>query len=466
MVTYSATDEIVAPPAVQPPSTLGCSGKTVQITASTSGASAVSQGLTVTAAPATSMSFVSASPGRIYLANACGASPDNVNPACATQSTLTFQLLNQSGEGIPGQDVTLTLKSLNGGAPKASFDTLGSIAPVKVTTDSKGKVSQPVYSGSVPTNVIVNAALVTTPTIQTDSSVLAIASGRPVQSRLSLALEKFAIEGFNVDGQTAGVTLNLSDRNGNPVPDGTVVNFVTEAGVMIPPTCVTGTVAGNSTCSVTIRSQGTRPASGLVTILAYAAGEEDFVDLNGNNVWDCGEPFTDLGIAYRDDTMINSIVNAYIAGEFTVPRSAEPAPNCPGATSATPTPTTGDGVWGAADVRKQAAIVFATSGAVISPSPVAPVPGLTNSSLNLTVSDLNGNSMPTGTTIVITAGDNTPAAGSPTCTMFSGGTTVVPNTLTPWPVAAIYTGCQTGDFITVRVTSPLGTVTSQNYTVP
>ena len=485
MVTYSATDEIVVLPAIQPPSTLGCSGKTVQITASTSGASAVSQVLTVTAAPATSMSFVSASPSRIYLANACGASPDKANPACATQSTLTFQLLNQSGEGIAGQSVQLTLKSLNGGTPKATFDTRGvlvgtpgnpaSTDPVILTTDSTGKVSQPVYSGSVPTNVIVNAALVSTTTIQTDSSVLAIASGRPVQSRLSLALEKFAIEGYSVDGQAAGVTLNLSDRNGNPVPDGTVVNFVTEAGVMIPPTCVTGTVAGNSTCSVTIRSQGTRPgpittpptpSSGLVTILAYVAGEEDFVDLNGNNVWDCGEPFTDLGIAYRDDTMINSIVNAYIAGEFTVPRSAEPAPSCPGATSATPTPTTGDGVWGAADVRKQAAIVFATSGAVISPSPIAPVPGLTNSSLNLMVSDLNGNSMPTGTTIVITAGDNTPAAGSPTCTMFSGGTTVVPNTLTPWPVAAIYTGCQTGDFITVRVTSPLGTVTSQNYTVP
>ncbi len=470
MVTYSATDEVLAAPAVQPPSTLGCSGKTVQITASTSGATAVSQGLTVTAAPATSMSFVGASPTRIYLANACGVSPSSVNPSCATQSTLTFQLLNQSGEGIPGQSVVLTLKSLNGGTPKAAFDTLGSIASIELITDSKGKVSQPVYSGSVPTNVIVNAALKLTPSIQTDSSVLAIASGRPAQSRLSLALEKLAIEGFNVDGQTAGVTLNLSDRNGNPVPDGTVVNFVTEAGVMIPPTCVTGaTEAGNSSCSVTIRSQGTRPVNGLVSILAYAAGEEDFTDTNGNNVYDCGEPFADLGIAYRDNAMTSSIVNPYVAGAFTVPRAGLTSSCVTGAERVVGdgVPGSQDTVWGAADVRRQAVIVFATSAAAITPVPgVLPVPGLSKNGLTFTVADLNGNSMPTGTTIGVTVGDNTPAAGSPLCVMFSGGNTEVPNTLGPWSVSAIYTGCETGDLVTVKVTSPLGTVTSQTYTVP
>ena len=492
LVTYSATDA-----AATTPSTLGCSGKTVQITASTSGAAAVGQSLNVTAAPATSMSFVSALPNRIYLANACGVSPSSANPTCATQSILTFQLLNQSGEGIAGQSVQLTLKSLNGGTPKATFDTRGvlvgtpgnpaSTDPVTLTTDSSGKVAQPVYSGSVPTNVIVNATLLTPsvpatspPTlvatnIKTDSSVLAIASGRPVQSRLSLAVEKFAIEGYNVDGTTTSVTLNLSDRNGNPVPDGTVVNFVTEAGVMIPPTCATGTVAGNSTCTVTIRSQGTRPglittptptpASGLVTILAYVAGEEDFTDSNGNNVYDNGEPFTDLGIAYRADDMLSSVVTPYVAGEFTVPRAALTSAYSAGVerTVGEGVPGTHDGVWGAADVRKQAVIVFATSGAIITPSPVLL---MTNNRFDFTVSDLNGNSMPTGTTIAVIAGDNTPAAGSPTCTMFSGGNTVVPNTLISWPVTATYTGCSTGDLITVTVTSPLGIATAATYLIP
>ena len=43
-----------------------------------------------------------------------------------------------------------------------------------------------------------------------------------------------AIEGFNIDGTTTDVTLSLADRQCNPVPDGTAVNFVTDGGVMIP----------------------------------------------------------------------------------------------------------------------------------------------------------------------------------------------------------------------------------------
>jgi hypothetical protein len=440
LVTYSATDVTGTVP-----STLGCSGKSVQITASTIGAAALSQNLGVTAAPATSMSFTSASPARIFLANSGG----------VTQSIVTFQLLNQLGEGIAGQQVRLTLKSLNGGAPKAAFDTLGSIAAVTLNTDSAGRVSQPVYSGSVPTNVLVNAALVSTPSIQTDSAVLAIASGRPVQSRLSLALESRAIEGFAADGTTTNVTMNLSDRQGNPVPDGTVVNFVTEGGVMIPPTCVTGTVAGNSSCSVTIRSQGTRPSNGLVTILAYAAGEEDFIDVNGNNTYDCGESFTDVGIAYRSDSMTSALINPYLVGNFTVPRTAE-ASSC--GASVNPTPTSGDGVWGAADVRQQTVIVFATGAAVIT----QPVP-MTRSNLTFTVADGNGNSMPSGSAIAVSAKANSVAS---TCSMAGGDSQTIPNSLLPLTTSASFVGCAAGDLVTVKVTSPLGTVTSVTYSVP
>jgi hypothetical protein len=407
------------------------------------------------------MSFVSASPTRIYLANSGG----------VTQSTLTFQLLNQLGEGIAGQSVQLTLKSLNGGTPKAAFDTLGSIIAVTLTTDASGYISQPVYSGSIPTNVIVNAALVSTPSIQTDSAVLAVASGRPVQSRLSMSLEKFAIEGFQVDGSTTNVTLRMSDRQGNPVPDGTVVNFVVEnGGAAIPnPTCVT--VGGNSACSVIVESRGTRPfndparpGNGLVTILAYVAGEEDFTDSNGNNVYDCGEPFTDLGIAYRDDSMTSAGLNAYVSGEFTVPRLALSSACVAGAerTVGEGVPSTQDTVWGAADVRKQAVVVMATSGAVITKSIVVP---MTSSSLTFTVADGNLNSMPTGSAITVSAGDNTPA-NLLTCTVLSGGSTAVPNTLLPLTVSAYFSGCATGDLITVSVTSPLGTVSSSGYTVP
>lgn len=465
MVTYSATD-----PAGTSPSTLGCSGKTVQITGRSSGAAAVTSSLTVTSAPATSVSFVSASPARIYLNSSGGAS----------QSLLTFQLLNQLGEGIQNQAVQLTLRSLTGGVPKAAFDTMGGVSPVTLTTDANGKVMQAVYAGSVPTNVVVSAALVSNPTIQTDSAVLAVASGRPVQSRLSITLEKWAIEGFDVDGATSIVTLNLSDRQGNPVPDGTAVNFVTEAGVMIPPTCVTGAVPGDSRCSVTIRAQGTRPVQGtppvrgLVTIMAYAAGEEDFEDANGNNTYDCGEQFDDLPLARRDDRWDSTTLDVvgspflprsdnyfltlhpYQAGEFSVPRSAD-SNSC--GTGVSPTVSAGDKVWGAADVRKQQVIVFATSGAVITKQSITPT-GLT-----FLVADENGNSMPTGTTILVTVADNTPD-NKLTCAVAGGASISLANSLLPFLGTADFTGCAAGDVFIVTVTSPLGTVSRNRFDVP
>lgn len=466
MVTYSATD-----PTGTSPSTLGCSGKTVQITGSSSGAAAVTSSLTVTSAPATSVSFVSASPSRIYLSNSGGAS----------QSLLTFQLLNQLGEGIQNQAVQLSLRSLTGGVPKAAFDTLGGVSPVILTTDGNGKVTQAVYAGSVPTNVVVNAALVSNSTIQTDSAVLAIASGRPVQSRLSMTLEKWAIEGFDVDGATSIVTLNLSDRQGNPVPDGTAVNFVTEGGVMIPPSCVTGAVPGDSRCSVAIRAQGTRPVlqgtppiSGLVTIMAYAHGEEDFEDANGNNTFDCGERFDDLPLARRDDRWDSTTLDVvgspfsvrspfyfltlhpYQTGEFSVPRAA--ASNSCG-TGVAPTASAGDGVWGAADVRKQQVIVFSTSGALITS------PSVTPTVLSYQVADRNGNSMPTGTTVGVTVADNTPD-NKLTCAVASGVAGTVSNSLLPMSANAFFTGCAAGDVFIVTVTSPLGTVSSNSFVVP
>lgn len=42
------------------------------------------------------------------------------------------------------------------------------------------------------------------------------------------------------------------------------------------------------------------PRDGLVTIIAMAQGEEGFVDLNANGVWETGEPFIDMGEPFVD----------------------------------------------------------------------------------------------------------------------------------------------------------------------
>jgi hypothetical protein len=463
VVSYTATDAVGTST-----STLGCSGKTVEISASTIGAAVISRSLSILAAPATNLSFVSVTPTRIFLANSGG----------VTQAVAEFKLVNARGEPLLGQDVQLTLKTLNGGIPKASFGTVGNVGAIIVTTNADGKVSVPVFSGTVPTSVIVNAALVSNPLVQTDSAVLAVASGLPAQARVSLSLGKFAIRGFNFDGEETTVTMSLADRQGNPVPDGTVVNFVTEGGVMIPPVCTTGALAGDSQCVVKIRSQNPRPSNGLVSILAYVSGEEDFVDANFNNVYDCGEAFSDLGSAYRDDTAIaNGVVNAFVVGEFSVPRAAS-ASTC--GVGVTPTPQSGDGVWGMADVRKQAVMVFSTDDFTIgNPSWVSAADSqwsgsVVTTQLSVSIADLNGNSVPTGSSIGVLVTDNSaklPSDGAATspligsCKLTGQSHDAVPNSLAPLPLNIFLKECVSGDQVKVTVTTP-GLVKSVNFTVP
>lgn len=453
-VSFSATDV-----SGTSPSTLGCSGKTVEITASAVGADVLRRSLSVLATPEGSFSLAFVVPAdptksRIYLANSGG----------STQTIIQFLLTNSQGEAVPSRDIRLTLKSTNAGTPKATFGSAGNVDPLVLTTDSAGRVSVPVYSGTVPTSVMVNASLVSNSAIQTDSSVVAVASGRPNQSSLSLSLGKLSLRGYNFDGEETTVTLSMADRQGNPVPDGTVINFVTESGLMVPATCTTGAVPGDSRCSVKIRTQGARPADGRVSILAYAPGEEDFVDTNFNNVYDCGEPFTDLGTAFRANAALAGGVpvgGAYVSGAFVVPRSASTSACAAGTT---PSPTSGDGVWGSADVRQQAVIVFATDD--IKVSSVSWVSGASaqwignvTTQLSVTVSDLNNNSVPTGSGIAATAIDgslSTPTDGSAfgTCTLVGVSSDSVPNSLGPLPLAISLKDCSAGDQVRLTVTTP------------
>jgi hypothetical protein len=300
--------------------------------------------------------------------------------------------------------------------------------------------------------VQVRAALVSNATIFANSNLLTVASGRPVQAAASLSVAKLAIEGFSIDGQVTEFTMSLADRQGNPVPNGTQVNFVTEGGVMLPASCVMS--GGTSSCAVQIRSQGTRPANGIVAVLAYVPGEEDFVDANFNNVYDSGETFTDLGNAYRDD----NDSGAYDAGEFTVPRAG--ASTCTG--GANGRANTCDGAWGTVDVRRQANIIFATSAANITGTLTnTPVGTSTLGSLEVRIADTNGNSMPTGSAIAV----EVTSAGSTGCAARLPSA-VVPNSLLPFVQTISTEKCRNGDRLTVKVTAPSGLVTFRDFTVP
>ncbi len=460
-VSYSAINAGVA-------NDQGCGGSTVSIQASTTGATPITGNLSIDLAPATNLLFVDATPTTIFLAGSGG----------TTQSIVRFRLANSSNAALQGQNIRLELMDLSGGIPKTTFGTVGNVAAITQSTNSSGEVSVPVFSGTVPTNVSVKATLASNGNVTTTSSVLSIASGRAVQSRVSLAVEKLAIEGANVDGATTQVTMSLADRQGNPVPDGTAVNFVTEGGVMIPPVCTTI----SSTCSVLLRSQNPRPLDGRVSILAYAAGEEDFVDLNFDNAYTASEAFTDLGNAFRDNAaLVGNATGPYVAGYFSVPRAG--SATCGGGFLGRPDSC--DGVWGAADVRQQAVVVFASSQAVITVSSMRALTPITGSTpvtngltqVDVVIADINWNSMPTGTKIDFSAiddGSQVPAGlvnnvpiflPLSNCRLSSAVSHVVGNTIAPSSFFVGLAMCTAGDKFLVKVTSPLGTVTERIFDI-
>ena len=166
-------------------------------------------------------------------------------------------------------------------------------------TDSEGKVLVRVNAGTVPTPVRIKATLQGTAGISTVSSSLAIAVGLPSQNNFSLSQATRNIEGFDRDGATNSYTIIASDRLGNPVPDSTAINFVTESG-QVQAIQQTSSSNGLSRAVASFQSSSPRPTDGRISVLAYALGEESFLDANGNNVYDAGEDFQDLGDVFID----------------------------------------------------------------------------------------------------------------------------------------------------------------------
>ena len=435
---------------------------------------------------ATNVQFVSTKPQLIYLKESVG----------TTQAQVTFKVVDSSGNPLQNKKLRL---SLSNKATGVSLNTVGNTEPVDFTTNNLGLVSAAVFSGTVPTSLNVKATLLdindATTNVFSNSNLLTVASGRPTQRSLSLALGKLSIEGLNRDGEITTVTLSMADRQGNPVPPGTQVNFVSESGVLLPAVCFVPPVVPEtdsspaiptSSCTVTIRSQGTRTANGRVSILAYTVGEEDFVDKNGNNIFDNNDTFTDLGRAFRDDNgqAAGGANGIYDSGESQFPHEGVSLCNAAGCA--------GDGVWGAADVRKQATIVFASGEARIAGVflnqveilPATSVGGvnypasMVTPGMNFTVSDLNGNSVPTGSKIDVSVTDNT--VNSPLTVIASSGVPALPgdceiigtksfdvlNTIGGFASRVTLKNCTMRDLLTIKVTTPLGTVTSRDFTIP
>jgi hypothetical protein len=360
-----------------------------------------------------------------YIANVIAALPANVVYSSATvplmvtsqapsglkQSAVKFQVLDGSGSGMSGQavDVSLSASAISSGVTFFG----GATTAQAVTTDASGFAQVIIISGSLPTPVGVTAALRSNATLKASSSGLSVTSGVPTQNSASLSATKLSIEGFNVDGVQSTLSWRISDRQGNPISPGAVVNFVTRSNATVQGTCL---IDANSQCSVTFTSGGLRPTNGRVTILAYMDGEESFVDQNGDNIWQSTEPFFDVGTMYLD---IDESGAYDVATEQTYPGGMVGASACSTVQYSYPSvANTCDGTWSSSvRVRRQITVTLATSEAKINLASAR-----TSSGFNVTVTDLNGNAMPTDTRVSAAVKTN-----GATCTVTSTSPNVVRN---------------------------------------
>ncbi|GAB2599689.1 hypothetical protein GCM10027034_35990 [Ramlibacter solisilvae] len=425
-----------------------CSGP-VTVTASSAGATPKSSTVTVAAPVANAITFVNATPGQIFVSGS----------GAMEQSNVKFKVLSGTTP-LTNVAVKFSLLVNPGGVGLGST---GSTVDVSATSDAQGEATVSVFSGTIPGPVKVRASLVSDASVFAETQNLSVSSGPPSQRFMSLSVETSNIEGWNQDGTPTRLTARLADRQGNPVENGTVVNFTAEGG-QVASSCATTKVNGISLCTVDFISQNPRPAGGRVSVMAFASGTKDYVDVNGNNKYDAGiDTLADIGDAYRDDNENHS----FEQGEFVVPRGGTNA--CSG--SGWPFPAranTCDGTLGTT-VRQQAVLLFSSS------NPVLNIVAFNAGAMDFTLGSIDNPllPMPAGTVVSVDTGDRTPG-NNLACSVEKLFGTVVPNVIpSPNPNESLVTShqvilknCASNDLVSVTVLTPGGLKTIFNVPIP
>ena len=365
--------------------------------------------------------------------------------------------------GIPAANQQVTINKVLAPAD-LSFVTLGNRNSTTVTSDSNGNVTVNLYPGALPGPVEIKASLVLDPTIFALSKDVSVATGRATQNGVSISLSKNVLAN-SVDGDTATVTARLVDRVGNPVPDGTVVSFVSEGG-RVTPNCATV----NGVCSVEFSTQNPRPADSRVSVIAFVEGDKSYTDIDGDNQFSVGDILThNIGDFFRDDNENNEYDS--LNGEFvyrrgvtgtTCAQSSFNQPNILGTCDDKLTAT----------LRYQFVLGLASSTPLYQRLPSTLAAGTSTASFEMYGNSERTISMASGTTISV-EGDGPSGtceaeivAGYvtvPSIVNLQGGTSVVGIDAVSY--AFSYSDCVAGDKVKVTVQTPAPAATTTTTTI-
>lgn len=236
-------------------------------------------------------------------------------------TSVTFRVLDKTNNPIANKEVEFELSNETGGL-QLSIDS-------SVTND-QGEVSTVLLAGS--SNAVTSVRATTTSTdgtgdIFTSSQSISVTTGIADQDSFVISLDKYSTWGWDTFGAPSEivVTVFVNDHFQNPVPDGTVVNFVADAG-HVGASCLTqagkcnviwysteplpgadeaGNVftADNSrdrAANVTYDANWNGGLPGVATITAFTSGEAGFSDADGDNLFDDGESFESYAEAFLD----------------------------------------------------------------------------------------------------------------------------------------------------------------------
>jgi hypothetical protein len=411
-----------------------------------------------------SITFVDATPSKIFLKDSGGIQTSNVR----------FLVKGSTGTPLKNVPLNFSLSTQIGGI---------ALTTATATTDSTGHASTFVQAGTIPTAVEV-IAINTASNISARSNKLSIGTGMPDQNSMSISASRFNPAGWEYDGEAVDITIRLADAFNNPPADGTSVKFFTEGGV-IDTDCTTV----NGACTVIWKSQSPRPSNGRVTILATTVGNESFKDVNGDGLYTANtdifnsfnygckpnvplstaeatpggndEPCDDLGEAYLDqnengdfDTGANAedYVDFNINGRHDIENGMYNGVLCAvNGQGCTKDPVT---------IRQDIVLSMSsekpmTQNGRLLGQPASIELGANETHLfTVTLADINGNAMPVGTTVSL----STSTASDVTINQsMTGG---VANTLNPTAFTVTLKASETkrpsGSF-NIVVTSPKGT---------
>ena len=184
--------------------------------------------------------------------------------------------------------------------------------------------------------------------------------------------------------------------------------------------------------------------------------------MNGDNVWQSGEPYYGVGLLFRDDNEDGVRQPSGFNAEPIYPGGLTGSSACAAGAFSYPSVanTCLDGqTWNSSiRIRKQVILTLATGEANVTRTTVKTSTGFT-----VLVADLNGNAMPKGTTVA--AEVVVPPGGTVTCTLVSVSPAEVKDSANPGPHVITLDGaadCATSQ-VKVTVSTPKSTTTSVTF---